>query len=73
MSSDRVPETREMMTVNGMKSIISWTRLMVARGAITPLNSEDLQKAEIDAYEDIRSGCYVRFDIHIACGQKPLA
>lgn len=71
VSSDRVPETRERMTANGMCAIVSWARLMAAREAPESIGSEELGRAENAAYEDIRSGCYVRFDIHIACGQMP--
>ncbi|KAH8785240.1 S-adenosyl-L-methionine-dependent methyltransferase [Diaporthe sp. PMI_573] len=71
VSSDRLPETRELVTANGMRAILSWARLMTLRGAPGALSVEELSKAEEDAYEDIRSGCYVRFDIHIACGRMP--
>ncbi|KAK9422881.1 putative Methyltransferase domain-containing protein [Seiridium unicorne] len=73
VSSDRVPETRERMTANGMRAVLAWAKLMTARGAPASLHGVDLQKAERDAYEDIRSGCYVRFDIYVASGRMPLA
>lgn len=67
-SSDRVPETREPMTANGMKAILSWMKIMAAKGAFA---GEDLAALEREAHEDIKSGCYVRYDIHVACGQMP--
>lgn len=73
VSSDRVPETRERMTANGMRAILAWMKAVAAKKALSGLPSEDLQKAETDAYEDIKSGCYVRFDIYVACGQMPFA
>jgi trans-aconitate methyltransferase len=67
LSSDRIPETREKMTANGMQAILSWARRMAEPGTMT---LEELNKAEAQAYEDIRSGCYVRFDVYVTRGRK---
>jgi hypothetical protein len=72
VSSDRLPETREPMTTNGMKAIFKWARLMVDAHANVPglPAPGELQHAEEAAMADIKSGCYVRFDIHVVCGQR---
>lgn len=73
VSSDRLPETRERITANGMRAILAWAQLMTSKAVPGSMSAEELQKAERDAYEDIRSGCYVRFDIYVACGRMPPA
>lgn len=72
VSSDRLPETRERLNTTGMQAIFSWARLMTERGAKGSLSNEELDSLEKRAYEDIKSGCYVRYDVYVACGQKPL-
>lgn len=71
VSSDRLPETREYMTANGMEAIFNWARLMAACGApgLLQVAAGDLQQAGQDTYAEINSGCYVRFDIYVAWGQ----
>lgn len=66
-STDRLPETRERQTANGMRAIFAWMR---KTGAMA---GEELERAEKEAYADIKSGCYCRFEIHVICGQKPPA
>ncbi|KAI0443566.1 hypothetical protein F4803DRAFT_561532 [Xylaria telfairii] len=72
VSSDRLPETRDKLTITGMQAIFSWARLMTERRVEGSLSNEELDSLEKKAYEDIRSGCYVRYDIYVACGQKPV-
>jgi uncharacterized protein YjiS (DUF1127 family) len=70
LSSDRVPETREDMTANGMQAIFSWARRMTERGELGAMTLDDLIIIETQAYKDIRSGCYVRFDVYVTRGRK---
>lgn len=73
VSTDRLPETREKMTMNGITAILSWMRLEADRAATGPLGSmagDELDTVEKQAFEDIKSGCYCRFDIYVNCGQK---
>ncbi|KAI0185625.1 S-adenosyl-L-methionine-dependent methyltransferase [Xylaria flabelliformis] len=72
VSSDRLPETRDKLTITGMQAIFSWARLMTQRGVKGSLSGEELNSLEEKAYKDIASGCYVRYDIYVACGQKCL-
>ena len=71
LSSDRVTETREAMTRNGMAAIFGWANLMSMRNVPDSLSKAKLEELEDRAYEDIKSGCYVRFDIHTSIGFKP--
>jgi hypothetical protein len=50
-----------------MQAILSWARRMAEPGTMT---LEELNKAEAQVYEDIRSGCYVRFDVYVTRGRK---
>ncbi|KAH9884763.1 S-adenosyl-L-methionine-dependent methyltransferase [Xylariomycetidae sp. FL2044] len=72
-NSDRFPETRAAMTASILSLNLTWVRMMTARGASGPLfnkHADDLEKA---VHDDIESGGYFKFNIHIACAQKPLA
>ncbi|OQD97031.1 hypothetical protein PENSOL_c013G09572 [Penicillium solitum] len=71
ISADRVYDTRERLATNGMRAMFAWARLHSARGsqgALTMMKIEDLEQK---GYADIRSGCYVTFDIHVAWGFRP--
>lgn len=70
VSSDRVVETREALTANGMDAVFGWAKLMSQRGIPGSCSMDELKKLEDQAYKDIQSGCYVRFDVHIALGFK---
>ncbi|KAI1747145.1 hypothetical protein F4782DRAFT_543757 [Xylaria castorea] len=72
VSSDRVSETRERLTASIQNLVFTWARLMAQRGGPESMTSDqvDLMKKKVD--EDIKSGCYFRFDIHVACGRKSL-
>ncbi len=73
VSSGRLRETRDKLTTNtGMQAIFSWARFVTERGVEGSMSDEQLNSLEVKAYEDIRSGCYVRYDIYVACGQKPV-
>ncbi|KAI0096805.1 S-adenosyl-L-methionine-dependent methyltransferase [Nemania sp. FL0031] len=73
VSSDRLPETRDKLTITGMQAIFSWARLMTERGVEGSLSNKELDSLEKKVHEeDIKSGCYVRYDIYVFCGQKPL-
>lgn len=73
VSSDRVPATRKRMTVNGMVAIFAWAHLMTSRNRPGSMTFEKLAELETDVKRDIESGCYVRFDVYVVCGLKPVA
>ncbi|KAL8706994.1 MAG: hypothetical protein Q9201_000042 [Fulgogasparrea decipioides] len=68
VSSDRVAETRQALTANGMRAMCAWAKYKMDRDAPGSLSLDKLQELEAQAREDIQSGCYVRFDIHIVVG-----
>lgn len=70
VSSDRVVETREQLTANGMVAISGWAKLMSQRDMPGSCSMDQLEKLENQAYTDVRLGCYVRFDVHIIHGFK---
>lgn len=72
VSSDRDVETREPLTVNGMVAVFHWARLISERGVPGSRPMDELKGLQEKAFADIRSGCYCRFDIHVAVGFKPL-
>ena len=71
VSSDRVVETREALTRNGTVAMFGREKLMVERGIASALSLEELKKLQHQTHKDIESGCYVRYDVHIAVGFKP--
>ncbi|KAJ6115229.1 hypothetical protein N7486_001007 [Penicillium sp. IBT 16267x] len=76
VSSDRVPQTRGPLTRNGMQAILAWANAKAQAGGLQDEEGRDVSLAEVQtlgeqAYKDIESGCYVRFDIHVAWGVRP--
>ncbi|PLB50873.1 hypothetical protein P170DRAFT_463942 [Aspergillus steynii IBT 23096] len=77
VSSDRVPGTRKALTRNGMQVILDWARVRAGLGQLRAeddgrlLTVDEVERLGKQAYKDIESGCYVRFDIHVAWGFRP--
>ncbi|OTB07252.1 hypothetical protein M426DRAFT_8979 [Hypoxylon sp. CI-4A] len=72
VSSDRVPETREGLTLASIRGSFNWARWMIERKTPDAMPIEEVEQLEKKAYEELKTGCYVRFDIHVAVGRKPL-
>ena len=72
VSSDRIADTRKSLTLNGMRAIFAWARHKMDHNAPGSLSMDQMQTLESQAERDIESGCYVRFDIHIFLGTKPM-
>ncbi|KAI1172873.1 S-adenosyl-L-methionine-dependent methyltransferase [Nemania sp. FL0916] len=70
--SDTIPETRRDMTHIIANLCLSWVRMKTERGASEPPFGDCLDSLEKEVDQEIESGCYVRFNIHDVCGQKPL-
>lgn len=68
VSSDRIVETRQALTTNGMRAIFAWAKYMSNYEAPGSLAMHEIEELEAHAEKDIRSGCYVRYDIHITIG-----
>ena len=69
VSSDRVSETRTGMTQVLSEGVFEWARAMAAKGSpVWPADqTKDIEKK---TKQDIESGAYTRFDIHIAIGRR---
>lgn len=70
--SDKVPETRSRMTASILSLVFTWARMMAERGVPKSLSDDALNKLQEEVAEEINSGAYLKFNIHVACGQKPL-
>ncbi|KAF2634687.1 hypothetical protein P280DRAFT_463175 [Massarina eburnea CBS 473.64] len=73
VSNDRVPETRESLARNGIEVIMGFHGRMHEIGAPGAWSRAELEELEKGFEKDLESGAYVRYDIHIAIGTKPLA
>jgi hypothetical protein len=65
VSSDRDPETRAGFTKNSMVACFGWAR---SGKDPVPLSPAEIDELEHQAYKDIESGGYVRYDIHTTVG-----
>ncbi|KAF3071092.1 methyltransferase [Daldinia childiae] len=72
ISSDRVSETRTKSTINGMQAPFKWARLMTKRGAPSAMTFQEIDLLEKKALDEVMSGSYIRYDIYVICGRKPL-
>ncbi|KAI8633450.1 S-adenosyl-L-methionine-dependent methyltransferase [Xylariaceae sp. FL1651] len=70
VSSDRFPETTADMTAVILSLNLTWARMMTARGVSGPLFGDHVDDLEKMVHEEIKSGGYFKFNIHVACGQK---
>lgn len=73
VSCDRLPETRKRVAANAMVVMFSWQRMLTMKGVLGSWTVEELEATEKRAAEDIETGAYVRYDIYVHCGQKPVA
>ncbi|KAI0431113.1 hypothetical protein F5Y09DRAFT_305971 [Xylaria sp. FL1042] len=71
VSSDRVLETRADMTASILSLVFTWARMMTERGVSGPLFGDHLDDLQKVVNEEIQSGGYFKFNIHVACAQKP--
>ncbi|KAI8964253.1 hypothetical protein F5Y11DRAFT_100489 [Daldinia sp. FL1419] len=69
-SSDRFKEMRRKFGMCMMILIFNWARQGVERGAPTSMFGNDLDKLEKKFEDEIKSGCYFKFNIHVACARK---
>ncbi len=70
VSSDRIAETRAVLAGNGMVALFGWARMMAGRGVPGSRKLDELKQLEGRAFDEIKSGCYVRYDVHIALAFK---
>ncbi|KAI1352351.1 S-adenosyl-L-methionine-dependent methyltransferase [Xylaria sp. FL0043] len=70
VSSDRVTETRESLTLSTLTLVFTWARFKADRGESGSM-FDDLDGLEKAVREEIKSGCYFKFNIHVACARKP--
>lgn len=68
VGSDRVKSTLGPYTANSMCVCFQWAR---SGKDPVPWNEEELVDLERQAFRDIASGGYVRFDIHVNWGFRP--
>jgi hypothetical protein len=71
VSIDRVAETREAWTINGMVGIFGWLRI-VARAGGGGCSVEEVDSLEEGVRKDIASGGYSRFETYVTWARKPL-
>ncbi|KAI1767994.1 S-adenosyl-L-methionine-dependent methyltransferase [Hypoxylon sp. FL1150] len=69
-SSDKVLEAGCKLTSTIMTLVFSWARLLVERGEAGSVFDEGLDKLEKEVQEELKSGSYLKYDIHVACGRK---
>ena len=70
VSSDKLVETREAATINGLGAISAWAKLMSKRNAPCSIQMDELSKLKHQANMDVKSGCYVGYDVCVAFGFK---
>ncbi|KAI0153220.1 S-adenosyl-L-methionine-dependent methyltransferase [Xylariaceae sp. FL1272] len=70
-SSDRAQETRADISASILSLIFTWARMMTKRGETGPLFGDHIDDLEKSVREEIQSGGYLQFNIHVACAQKP--
>ncbi|KAI1258516.1 S-adenosyl-L-methionine-dependent methyltransferase [Xylariaceae sp. FL1019] len=71
VSSDKSREIRADISASILSLAFTWARMMTERGETGPLFGEHIDGLEKSVREEIQSGGYLQFNIHVACAQKP--
>lgn len=71
--SDKVPGAAEKLALSMLTLFFSWARQLVKKGQAGSMFSDSLDNLEREAYDEVKSGSYYKYDIHVACGRKALA
>jgi SAM-dependent methyltransferase len=70
VSIDRVLETRESWTINGMVGIFGYLRIVARAGGAGVWSLAEVDALEEEVRKDIASGGYSRFEIYVTWGRK---
>ncbi|KAJ8130305.1 hypothetical protein O1611_g3327 [Lasiodiplodia mahajangana] len=71
-NSERAPKIRKRSTATIMNLIFTWARMVNGPGGPGSMFGDTLDSLEKEAHQEIESGSYLRYNIHVACGQKAL-
>ena len=71
VASDNAADTREALSRNTFAGIFDWERKSAARGNHCIWLLEEAQRLRKGVEQDIKSGSYARYDIHVTVGLKP--
>lgn len=71
VSSDREPGARKALTAVSLVVFLAFSWMLSEKNAPGAMLLEELVSAEREAWEEIESGCYIRYDIHTAIGFRP--
>lgn len=67
-SSERAPQIRKKSTVTITNLIFTWARMMNERDS--SMFGDSLNNLEKEVHEEIESGGYLRYNVHVACARK---
>ncbi len=71
-SSGRVRKKREELTAGLLVAAFGWAWTVTEQGDSVPGVSDRIDELEKTVFEEITSGYYFCFEIHVACARKPL-
>ncbi|KAI0476474.1 S-adenosyl-L-methionine-dependent methyltransferase [Xylariaceae sp. FL0804] len=72
-SSARVAETRGRLTASLLTLVSTWAEIQAQKGMLTFPGNRSLEATKQEVEDEIRSGCYYKYGIHVVCGRKPSA
>jgi trans-aconitate methyltransferase len=70
LSSETAPQIRKRSTATIMNLIFTWARMVNGQGGSGSMFGDSLDVLEKEAHQEIESGCYLKYNIHVACGRK---
>ena len=68
VASDRVSETREALTRASYNGIFGWAHKMLIENAASPWPLQETTELREKVEEEIKGGCYCRFEIYVTIG-----
>lgn len=72
VASDNVADTRAELTRLSYSGIFGWARMMSCLDALDSWSEAEVEELESACESDIRSGSYLRYDIFVTVGFKPI-
>ncbi|KAI1123867.1 hypothetical protein F5Y10DRAFT_43565 [Nemania abortiva] len=69
-NSEKAPQIRKRSTATIMNLVFTWARMVNGKGGPGSMFGDSLGSLEKEVHQEIEAGCYLRYNIHVACAQK---
>ncbi|KAI1113872.1 S-adenosyl-L-methionine-dependent methyltransferase [Nemania sp. NC0429] len=68
--SERAPQIRKRSTVTIVNLVFTWAHMVNSKTPSGSMFNDDLNNLRREVLEEVESGTYLRYNVHVACGRK---